>query len=366
MSAQPFKKSCIDCHIHLSNIAGIDFIENYRQQMNLEATCIQALPSRRIITGNPTAFAAKAHHPETFYVFGALNHVHYFSNGEINAPALAQQVDMLRETGADGIKMLENKPTTRKILDIPVDSDYFDPFFARMEACQFPLLWHVADPETFWDPQTLPAWAKERGWGYDDSHVAKEKLYAEVENVLQRYPRLRIIFAHFYFLSADLPRAARLLDRYSGVSLDLTPGIELLYNLSVNTDATRDFFIKYADRILFGTDVADSLTLEESILRCDLLKRWLDSDETYRVPAGADMLLGPPEDGLIRGLALPEEVLAAILRDNFVKLIGEKPAPLNRAAAIQECKENIAANEKLNGAEAAVSARKALQSIEAR
>lgn len=365
MSAQPFKRSCIDCHIHLSNIAGVNLIENYRQQMNLEATCIQSLPSRRIITGNPTAFAAKACHPETFYVFGALNHAVYFSNGKIKAPSLAQQVDRLRETGADGIKMLENKPTTRKILDIPVDSAYFDPFFARMEESQFPLLWHVADPETFWDPQTLPAWAKERGWGYDDSHVAKEQLYAEVENVLQRYPRLRIIFAHFYFLSADLPRAVRLLERYSGVSLDLTPGIELLYNLSQNITATRDFFIKYADRILFGTDVMDSLTLEESILRCDLLKRWLERDETYRIPAGADLLLGPPEDGLIRGLALPEGVLAAILRDNFVKLIGAKPALLNRAAAIQECKENISTNEKLNGAAAVAHAQEALHCLEA-
>ena len=43
---------------------------------------------------------------------------------------------------------------------------------------------------------------------------SKEELYAEVDEVLRRHPNLRVIFAHFYFLSADLPRAARFFDAH--------------------------------------------------------------------------------------------------------------------------------------------------------
>jgi len=59
------------------------------------------------------------------------------------------------------------------------------------------------------------------------------------------------------------------------------------------------------------------------------------------VPEGADFLLGPPEDGVMRGLRLPKEVLTKIYRGNFEGLAGSKPRPLNRELAVEEC-ERIA------------------------
>ena len=328
MTPSPFQQPCIDCHVHLDHLADAEALEAYRRQMGLEAVCLQSLLCNRTVNCNPAALAAKAARPGVFYVFGALDHSAVFSRGRVATPGLAQQVDLLRELGADGVKMIENKPTARKILDLPVDGDYFEPLFARLEETQFPVLWHVADPETFWDTRSLPAWAREQEWGYDASHAPKEQLHAEVERVLRRHPRLRVIFAHFHFLSADLPRVARLFDAYGGVQFDLTPGIELLYNLSGDVGETRALFIRYADRILFGTDVASGQTAREAALRCDLVRRWLETDETFRVPAGADALLGPPEDGTIRGLALPGPVRTRILHDTFVRLAGARPAPV--------------------------------------
>ncbi|PIZ45080.1 MAG: hypothetical protein COY42_12875, partial [Armatimonadetes bacterium CG_4_10_14_0_8_um_filter_66_14] len=254
----------------------------------------------------------------------------------------AEQVDRLRALGADGIKMIENKPTARKLLDVPVDSDYFADYFARVEETGFPVLWHVNDPEEFWIPELTPSWARERGWGYDETFVAKEQLYAEVENVLARHPKLKLLFAHFYFLSADLPRAARLFDRFENVHLDLAPGVELLYNLSQDVEATREFFTKYADRIVFGTDTASGNSPQEAQIRAGLVTRWLETDDEYRVPDEADFLLGPPEDGLMRGLSLPADVLARIYRGNFERLAGSRPILLDRSLAAEEC-DRIAA-----------------------
>ncbi len=64
-----------------------------------------------------------------------------------------------------------------------------------------------------------------------------------------------MIFAHFFFLSAQLPRLAELFERFPNMHVDLTPGIEMYHNFSRNPQATRDFFLRYQERILFGTDI---------------------------------------------------------------------------------------------------------------
>jgi len=331
----------VDCHVHLGRLEGVESLEAICAHVGLDRMNIVCTMGRDSVNANPAAFVAKAEFPERFYVFAGLDHSSYFSGGSVQAPSLPEQVDRLQALGADGIKMIENKPTSRKVLDIPVDSEYFEDYFARVEETGFPVLWHVNDPEEFWDPEKTPSWAKKRGWGYDDTFVKKETLYAEVERVLGRYPKLNIVFAHFYFLSADLPRAAALLDRFEGVRLDLAPGIEMLYNMSKDVLATRAFFEKYADRIVFGTDISSGQTLEEAEIRSGIVTRWLETDEEYRVPEAADFLLGPPEDGVIRGLSLPEDVTSRICRGNFEALVSAQPKSLDRELAAEEC-ERIA------------------------
>jgi predicted TIM-barrel fold metal-dependent hydrolase len=212
-----------------------------------------------------------------------------------------------------------------------------------------PIVWHVNDPEEFWDPERIPGWAKERGWGYGPEDVSKEQLYAEVDEVLERYPRLNVTFAHFYFLSADLERAGRFFDAHPTVRLDLAPGIEMLYNLSRDVDASRKFFTQYADRIVFGTDLFSRLTVAEGRARAGIVFRWLESDDSFRVPEEADFLLGPPEDGLIRGMALPDEVLKRIYHDNFVRAVSAEPKELDVGAAIEACQRIAATAEAMSG-----------------
>ena len=77
---------------------------------------------------------------------------------------------------------------------------------------------------------------------------------------MKRHPRLRILFPHFFFLSKDLGRLAAMLDQYPNVHTDVTPGIELYFNLSDQEKEAKAFFAKYQNRICFGTDIgADSL-----------------------------------------------------------------------------------------------------------
>lgn len=319
----------IDSHVHLCNTDFIPELINIADAIGAEKVGLMSIAERDNVNDNPVIYKAKALYHHRFYAFAALDHSAYYVSDDVEVPSYAEQVEMAIAIGADGIKLLETKPDRRKKISTPIDSPVYEQMFAILERAEFPLVWHVADPEEFWDPDTTPGWAKKNDWGYNETFVPKEQFYTEVGNVLKRHPMLKVAFAHFYFLSADLKRASELLDTYENVYLDLAPGIEMLYNLSRNVEASRDFFIKHRDRIIFGTDIGDWLSLGEGKHRAEMLNRWLETTDEFRVRDGADFLLGPAEDGLIRGMSLPHDVLDSIYATNFEKLAGRIPRRLD-------------------------------------
>jgi len=346
-------RGIIDGHVHMWSMDGEETLLAILEATGIAKMGLASIQDPKEGAGLPQALLMKARHPDTFFVLAGLNHAGWMSKGKVRAPGLAEQVDTFVRMGCDGLKMIEGKPTSRQQMEVPVTDAYFAEYWARVEQIGVPVLWHVNDPEEFWDPQRIPGWAKERHWGYGPKDVQKEALYAEVEEVLARHPRLKIAFAHFCFLSADLPRAGRFLDAHPGVSLDLAPGIEMLYNISRDPAAGREFFVRYADRIVFGTDLMDRQTPAEGRVRAGILFRWLETDDIFRVPPEADFLLGPPEDGVIRGMALPADVLGRIYRENFIRRIGPKPAALDVGMAIEQCRRLADMAEALSGKPAA-------------
>jgi predicted TIM-barrel fold metal-dependent hydrolase len=339
----------VDCHVHMGTIADERSVLAISEATGIARMALMSIQNPEAGTGVPQSLYMKACHPSRFYVFAGLNHAENRSGGKVRTPSLAEQATAFLEMGCDGIKMIEGKPTSRQRMDIPVTAPYFADYWACVEALGIPVVWHVNDPEEFWDPEALPGWAKERNWGYGPDDVQKEELYAEVDEVLRRHPGLKVILAHFYFLSADLPRAARFFDEHPTVHFDLAPGIEMLYNISRDAAAGREFFVRYADRIAFGTDLSSGLTIDEAVARAGIVFRWLESDDTFRVPEGADFLLGPPEDGTIRGMSLPDDVLASIYTDNMERLVGAEPKALDVQAAIAECERLAAIAEAMSG-----------------
>ena len=219
------------------------------------------------------------------------------------------------------------------------------PYWAEMAESQTPLIFHVNDPEEFWDPDLVPDWAREMDWFYGDgSYIDNEDQYRQVLNVLDRHPDLNVTFAHFFFLSAQLDRLAEYLDRYPGMYVDLTPGIEMYHNFSTNPQKSRDFFIKYQDRILYGTDIGARALLadresgierEESLARVEVVRGFLENEGPFTLTHEGFLFGG--KDVVFQGIALPEEVLEKIYISNFKAFAGESPRPLNKEAIIEEC-----------------------------
>ncbi len=269
---------------------------------------------KKYITQNLLGLLFKATYPEKIYFFGGLN---YFLPEADKPEGLLEQAKNLIEMGADGMKMLEGKPTSRKRLGHTLDDSRYDKYYSYLEENKIPLLFHVADPAFFW----------EKGQIYGDgSYPGKEQFYQEVDNILEKHPGLRIIFSHFYFLSEERKRAANFLDKWPLISFDLTPGWEMYTDFKKEPDKWNQFFTKYQDRILFGTDnfggkkAPDPEDVNREIGKINRIRTFLETK---------------------KGINLEKSVLEKIYSANFIKYAGESTSTLNPEKIIKKCKEMI-------------------------
>jgi hypothetical protein len=250
----------MDSHMHMRTETGdveelFAKIQSLTDAGQVKAINIACIPpwDDQALDQNALAILFKARHPRTTYAFGGLS---YNFPGRANDQRdYADQARRLLAMGFDGIKMIEGKPSMRKMTHLAISAPAYDRFYALLQRRHVPILLHLADPEGFWDRAYVAKWSIPKEWTYiDGTFPARETLYAELEDVLRRFPRLQVTLAHFGFLSADPKKAAQFLDRHPSVNLDLTPGTEMYDNFSLQPEAWRSFFIRYQDRILFGTD----------------------------------------------------------------------------------------------------------------
>ena len=341
------KLPIVDCHTHFggTDLEAIDGMLAGLASGGIGeiAIVVTSFPGRA--SADPQAVYAKARHPEKVYWFAGLDQS--FLGKDVDhrwTRSLAAQVDLYAALGADGIKMINGKPNVRESSGIALDSVIYDDYFARLEETQFPVLWHVNDPEEFWDPEQAPEWAKGPGWLYDETFPSNQSLYDECERVLEKHPKLKILFAHFYFLSDFLDRSAAILDRYPNVHFDLAPGIEMLYNFTKRPDEAREFFLKYQDRIVFGTDFS-ARSLPSRIW---VMRNFLETDETFHVPTD-DHLFWPDHRTTIEGIKLPEKVLRTIYANNFRRFASPRPKPLVMPLVMNELNRLAALSDALGG-----------------
>lgn len=332
----------IDDHIHIKDESGLcllDLIEAMKEicrESDMRAFTILSIPSwdEEHILQNPLSILLKAVYSDKTYFFGGLDY--YLYPNKPQGCNFDKQLIKLIDIGADGLKLIETKPTVRKnIGNIPYTDSSYNRLFEILEEKQMPILWHVGDPETFWDPEKAPSWAYTNGWFYGDSTFPlKDDLYSETESILKRYPKLSITFAHMFFLSADLERADNFLDTYKNVRFDLTPGSEMYGNFALRRDDWRNFFIKHQDQILFGTDGGWStgegikVKIGHAKSTASNVRRFLETADDFEMCGFK-----------VKGVDLPNDVLNKILCYNFIRVVGEKPKPLSIPIACDYCDE---------------------------
>ena len=331
-----------DAHIHYDLSLGTERVLEAMAYENADRAAFLCLPKGRGMNMERAVEEAFRFARETagsgirIDVFGGIDrNIYLYSDGqEKMAERLREQVSLLPGKGCAGIKMLEGKPNIRKAFPIPdFDSETWEPYWAEAEKKQVPLIMHVNDPETFWDASAVDAFARSAGWFYDDSYVNNEDQYSRMDRVLARHPGLRILFPHFYFMSAQPERLAEIFDRYSNVYTDVTPGTELILNMGTakQHEAAYRFFLNYQDRIIYGTDIGGRqvikdepalLNMEESRARADLVRTFLETKGEYLLRDDGAYYTGRG-DAQMTGLGLPEDVLEKVYCKNYERFLND-------------------------------------------
>jgi len=245
----PTVKNPFDGHIHMHRWyfkeTDTDFthgLEEYRRVCGLKYIALASLPSGnpipapRDVSNNIMCAFYKLLNENTFAYGGFIYPSYPAKAEEMENMSLLTQLDELNEIGFDGIKMLEGKPNLYERVGQPLDSDFFEAAFEKMEKNGTYILMHAIDPESFWASPTEENIKK--GWCYGDSskYPTSETLYNQIDNILAKHPKLNLCLAHFFFCSEKPERVAKMLDTYENLAIDITPGGEMYIGFNKNPE----------------------------------------------------------------------------------------------------------------------------------
>lgn len=235
--------------------------------------------------------------------------------GRREAAKLEEAVKM----GVRGLKIfkalgLTIKDKSGKI--VPVDDPRIDPIWAKCGELGIPVMIHVSDPKAFHAGpvdrynERYDELAGNPEWSfYGDAFPSKEEILEQRNRVMARHPGTIFIGAHMGNLPEELGRVAMWLEQYPNFYVDITARIS---ELGRQPYTARRFFIKYQDRILFGTDTRPDV---EAYRVC---YRFLETDDEYFDPTPAHKQQGR---WMIYGLYLPDEVLEKVYNKNALKIM---------------------------------------------
>jgi predicted TIM-barrel fold metal-dependent hydrolase len=166
---------------------------------------------------------------------------------------------------------------------------------------------------------------------YQTGHPAHEVIEKARENMHARHPKTRFVNAHVAMLYYDMDKVAAFLDKYPNADVEISAAVQDLGRAPL---LIRKFFLKYQDRILFGSDGNPGRGAEEFWLPH---WRFLETyDEHFDHPAQIRSPTGAPLHGRwrISGIGLPDDVLRKVYYGNALRYLPSSRASVERQLAV--------------------------------
>ena len=243
----------------------------------------------------------------------------------------ASEIERAARAGARGLKVLktlglylrDGGPTGRLV---KIDDPRFDPMWEACAALNLPVAIHIADPVAFFQPtdrfnERYEELHHHPDWSFHGRDFPTFVELLEARNRLfARHPKTTWIALHVGHHAEDLAEVAASLDRFPNMHVELGARIG---ELGRQPKASRRFFDRYQDRIMFGTDaVPHGKETPQQLFGDELYEiyyRFLETEDEYFDYAPAPV---PPQGRWrIYGLGLPEAVLKKVYHDNAARLL---------------------------------------------
>lgn len=331
----------IDIHTHITESAksvnGVDLAA----ERNFHATPDELIPvmDRRNIrsmvnlTGGfgtgltETVAKYDKAYPDRFYT---LTEPWYSRFLEPGYPGIqAQAIEQAHSNGVRGLKILKTlglylreNITTGKL--VKIDDPRFDPMWDACGQLNMPVAIHISDPVAFFRPtdqfnERYEELTNHPDWSFYGGDFPSNAELIEARNrMMTRHKNTRFIVLHVGNFAENLDNVSENLDRFPNMTVDIAARIG---ELGRQPRASRAFFEKYQDRILFGTDATPHAdNYPQQIFGDELYEiyyRFLETDDEYFDYAPAKV---PPQGRWrISGLNLPESILRKVYNENAAR-----------------------------------------------
>ena len=247
-----------------------------------------------------------------------------------------RHIDAELALGAVAVKVWKNVGMVERDAHgnlIMLDDPHFDGLMSHLEAKGIPLIAHQAEPKNCWLPLEAMTTENDRSYFLDhpEYHMylhpeqpSYESLLAARDRFVARHPRLIFVGAHLASLEWSVDELARFLDTYPNTTADLAARMtQVQYQSKADFDKVRGFFIKYQDRLLYGTDLTENppelqeraqnppITGGTFTEEADTFWR---SDWVYLATSEVQPIEAIKSD--VKGLALPRSVIDKIYYSN--------------------------------------------------
>src|SRR5690554_329844 len=231
-----------------------------------------------------------------------------------------------KDKGSLGVKMWKNIGMVIKDEKedfIKINHPKFAPVFRYLEENNIAVCGHIGEPKNCWLPLEEMTVNNDRNYyeRHPEYHMYQHPEYPSYEElieardrVLEKYPNLKFIGTHLGSMEWSVDEIAKRLDKYPNMAVDLTARIShLQYQSLTDRDKVQDFFVRYQDRIMYGTDLHVTEDANPDEVRENAHQTWM-RDWQYLVTD--DSLQNNLVNGKFKGLKLPKPIVDKIYYKN--------------------------------------------------
>jgi len=316
------KFPAIDAHNHLPvthpRAKAMDWGELVRQMDFLNVQAIVNLSGGVGDELQQNLAALDRAYPGRFYTFC---NVDWRGLGEPDWGArAAAQIEADVRAGARGVKIFKELGLVIRDVDnqlVMPDDPRLAPVWERAGALGVPVLIHVADPVAFFRPldrfnERWDELHRHPDWHfYGPQFPTFEELIASLYRLIEAHPATNFITAHVGCYPENLGFVSQMLDKYPNFYTDISARIAELGRAPYSA---RAWFLKYANRILFGTDSTPRMAMYQTHFR------FLETADEY-FDYAPDAAIPPQGRWKIYGMDLPDEALRQVYYGNAAQLL---------------------------------------------
>jgi uncharacterized protein len=307
------KFAVIDMHSHPYAKTPQEITEWVRNmdEVGVEKTMILAMATGEKFSEIYRKYSA---HPDRFEVWCGFDYTSYDQPG-FSARAV-KALEQCHDIGARGVGELHDKgkglsSSTVTANGMHPDDERMDPLFERCGQLGMPVSIHVADPIWMYQPMdnTNDGLMNAYHWRLDNQPgiVNLSGMVDILERTVKKHANTVFIACHFANLDYDLTRLGQVLDAHPNLYADIAARYA---ETAPIPRFTAKFYEKYADRLVYGTDMGFDKPMYQITFRI------LETDDEHfyeKEQFGYHWSLN--------GFGLSDEILRKVYRENAEKLL---------------------------------------------